>query len=495
MMRRATILLAAAVFAPLLQAQPTPIDQPATATQKGSVVRVNSSNQAYDFFRPWSKKAPVNRRGLGTVIGDGKVLVTAELVGNSNFVELEIPESGAKSTATIDVIDYEANLATLKPSDPAFLSRLQPLEVIPDVRVGDRLSVLQIESNGALVSTQALVTTVEVGRYALEDAGYLIFRMSCPLQYRDNSFTVPVVKENRLAAILMRYDNRSQTVEAISSPVLAHFLKEALHPPYQGFPRAGIGFASTRDPQLRRYTKLGDNDGGVYVTQVEAGGPAARVGVQEGDVLLAIDDKPVDSDGNYNHPIFGKLSITHLTTTEAYSGQKVTLTLLRDGQRRQVPMELFRRPVEDYVIEPYTIGKPPKFMIVGGLVFQELTRQYLREWGTNWAKEAPQKFVYFDRFQSDLFPDKRKLVFLSQVMPTRDTVGYEQLNYLIVDKFNGQEIHSMGDLAKAVEKPLEGFHKIEFHDDPHEIFLDAKQVEEDAKELQRIYSLPTMQRL
>jgi hypothetical protein len=353
------------------------------------------------------------------------------------------------------------------------------------VKTGDYLSVLQLETNGTPVSTRALVTSVEVGKYALEDSGYLMFRMSCPLQFRENSFTLPIVKENRLAAFLMRYDSRSQTVDAISSPVIGHFLAEAQHQPYKGFPRAGISFSSTRDPQLRRYMKLQDSDGGVYINQVDQNGPAAKAGVKQGDVLVAIGDKQVDPDGNYLHP----------TTTEAYCGQHVTMTLIRSGDRKQLNVELFRRSSEDYVVEPYTIGKPPRFYILGGLVFQELTRQYLREWGTNWLKDAPQRLVYYDRFQSDLFPEKRKIVFLSQILPTQDTVGYEQLNNVVVTKLNGREILSLDDFAAAVKNPTDGYHKIELEEDPHEIYLDAKQVEEDAAQLQKTYSLPALQRL
>jgi len=333
------------------------------------------------------------------------------------------------------------------------------------------------------------------GKYALEDSGYLMFRMSCPLQFRENSFTLPIVKENRLAAFLMRYDSRSQTVDAISSPVIEHFLLEAQHQPYKGFPRAGIGFSPTRDPQLRRYMKLQDSDGGVYVNQVDQNGPAAKAGIKQGDVLVAIGDKQVDPDGNYLHPIYGKLSITHLTTTEAYCGQHVTMTVIRNGERKQLNVELFRRSCEDYVVEPYTIGKPPRFYILGGLVFQELTRQYLREWGTNWLKDAPQRLVYYDRFQSDLFPQKRKIVFLTQILPAQDTVGYEQLSNLVVKKLNGREILSLDDFAAAVKNPTNGYHKIELEEDPHEIYLDAKQVEEDAAQLQKTYSLPALQRL
>jgi len=473
----------------------TPKEEPAPPEQKCSVVRVNATNQTFDFFRPWSKLAPFSRRGLGAVIDGGKILVTAELVTSSNYIELEKSDGGEKSVATVDVIDYEANLATLTAADPKFLQNLQPLKTTTDVKTGDTLSVLQMESNGTPVSTKALVTSVEVGRYAIEDSGYLMFRLSCPLQFRENSFMLPIVKNDKLAAILMRYDNRSQTVDAIASPVIEHFLSAAAQVPYKGFPRAGIGFSPTRDPQLRRYLKLQDSDGGVYINQVDRNGPAAKSGIQEGDVLLAIDDKQVDPDGNYLHAIYGKLSITHLTTTEAYPGQKVVMTILRNGAREKISVELFRRSPGDYVVEPYSIGKAPKYYILGGLVFQELTRQYLREWGNNWLKDAPQRLVYYDRFQSDLFPEKRKIVFLSQILPTRDTVGYEQISNLVVKKLNGREILDLDQFAEAATHPVAGYHKIEFEDDPHQIYLDAGRVEQDAAELQKIYSLPALQHL
>src|ERR1700741_3705490 len=105
----------------VVAAEPTPKEAPAPAEQKGSVVRVNSTNQAYDFFRPWSKQAPFSRRGLGVLIDGDNILVTAELVANHDYIELERSDGGEKTTATVQVIDYEANLATLRSTDPKFL--------------------------------------------------------------------------------------------------------------------------------------------------------------------------------------------------------------------------------------------------------------------------------------------------------------------------------------------------------------------------------------
>jgi S1-C subfamily serine protease len=476
-------------------AVPTPKDKPVPELQKGSVVRVNSTNQQYDFFRPWNKKAPFNRRGIGAVIDGNEVVVAAELVANSNFIELEKPEGGERTSAQVVAIDHETNLALLKPTDDRFLQSLQPLGTDAAVKVGDQLSVIQLETNGTPVSTLATVTSAEVGRYVLEDYSYLLFKMSCPLQYRENSFTLPIVKDHKLAAILLRYDPRSQTVDAISGPVIQHFLQEAKNTPYRGFPRVGIAFSSLRDPVLRRYVKLPDSVGGVFVDSVERNSPAAKAGILPGDILLTIDGRQIDADGNYIHPVLGKLSVTHLTTTELYSGQTVTITVFRNGEQKDIPVELFRKSPQSYVIDPYVIDRAPRYLVLGGLVFEELSRQYLREWGSNWMKEAPQRFVYYDRFQSELFPEPRKLVFLSQVIPTQDTVGYEQLNYLILKRVNGREIRSLDDLAQAVRTPENGFQKIEFSEDPRVIYLDAGQTENTAKQLQALYALPALQRL
>ena len=86
-------------------------------------------------------------------------------------------------------------------------------------------------------------------------------------------------------------------------------------------------------------------------------------------------------------------------------------------------------------------------------------------------------------------------MFLTQILPTEDTVGYEQLSNLVVTKLNGREILSLDDFAKAAKNPLAGYHKIEFEEDPHEIYLDAKQVEEDSAQLQKTYSIPALRHL
>jgi hypothetical protein len=125
-----------------------------------------------------------------------------------------------------------------------------------------------------------------------------------------------------------------------------------------------------------------------------------------------------------------------------------------------------------------------------------LTRQYLREWGTNWLKDAPQRFVYLDRFQWELFPEgHRRVVILSQVLPVNGTIGYDDVGYLTVIKVNGKEVHSLDDLAGALQQPVDGFVKVETVEDPKQIELDANQARLDEPRLQENFAIPVLQRL
>jgi S1-C subfamily serine protease len=467
------------------------------STQKQlALVRVNVTGQSYDYFRPWQKKAPFSKRALGAVLSKGRVLVTADLVANQNYVELERAETGEKTAARVQVIDYEANLALLEPTEKAFLDGITPLEITADTVVGDRLAAWQLEPTGALLATEGLVTTVQMTQYPIDVGEFLTYRISIPMQYRENSYTVPLVKNNKLAGLLLRYDSRSQLLDAIPAPIITHFLKEADSQNYRGFPSAGFSFFPTRDPELREFAGEKGKGGGVYVTNVEPKTPAMKAGLQVGDIVTAVADREIDQNGNYVDPLHGKIEFTNLLTAHAYSGDVVPFRVERNGKPIQLNVTLEHRDAKDYVSPPYNLDQPPRYYVLGGLIFQELSRQYLKEWGPTWERSAPQRLVYFDRFQSELFPEgNRRVVILSQVLPADSTIGYDDLAYLTVTKVNGKEIKSLDDLAEAVKQPIAGFIKIETEEDPKQIELDAAQVAAEAPNLQENYGISSLQRL
>jgi S1-C subfamily serine protease len=470
---------------------------PGNKSKELSLVRVNVTGQPYDYFKPWQKKAPFSKRGLGAVLPGGRVIVTADLVSNQNYVELERAESGDKIGADVKVIDYEANLALLEPTDKKFLEGLSPLELAGDTAVGDRIAAWQLEPTGALVVTEGIVTTVQMMKYPVDLGQFLGYRISIPMQYRENSYTVPLVKNNKLAGLLLRFDPRTQVLDAIPAPIIAHFLKDAAKEHYGGFPSAGFSFFSTRDPQLRAYAGQTGKAAGVYVTAVEPHSPAEKAGLHPGDIVTEVGNNDVDQNGNYVDAFYGKLEFTNLLTSRAFSGDTVPLQIQRQGKPMTLSMTLEHRPAKDYVIPPYNIDQPPNYYILGGLIFQELSRQYLKEWGPNWQKEAPQRFVYLDRYQSELYPEgNRRVVIVSQVLPANNTIGYDDLAYLTVKSVNGKEVKSLGEFAEAVKQPLDGgFIKIDTEEDPKQLELETSSIADEAQSLQENYGISSLQRL
>src|SRR5437762_6979550 len=91
-------------------------------------------------------------------------------------------------------------------------------------------------------------------------------------------------------------------------------------------------------------------------------------------------------------------------------------------------------------------------------MLHERARQYLKEWGAAWQREAPQRLVYLDHFQSELFPDRnRRVVILSLVLPANSTIGYDELAYFTVTEVNGRGIKSLDDRAEAVKHATDDY--------------------------------------
>jgi len=476
--------------------QPTPVtEQRPAANGQPPVVRVNVASQSFNFSQPWRKNTPAIRQGLGVVLMDGRILVTAQLVADHTYIELEKPETALKAPAEVEVIDYDANLALLRAPAAEFLQSIPGARLDESVAVGERVDIIQLEPTGTPLRTPATITTVEVGPYPVDENAFLLYKLSVPLQSRENSFTVPAFKDGRLVGLLMRYDPRTQTADVVPAPVIHHFLQAAGTEPYAGFPRAGLTFSDTRDPQLRAYARLPNGQGGAYVTKVLPGSPAETAGIKVGDVLLQVDGRAIDQDGNYEDDRFGKISLAHYVSTALQAGQTIPIVVWRDGAEVALEGTLAPRDRSRMTSQPYIFDTAPDYVIVGGIVFSELSRQFLREWGPRWSEEAPFKLVYLDRFQNELPPDRGRIVFISSVLPGPNTLGYENLGYEVVEEVNGQPIRSLKDLADAVDAAEGKFHRIKLTEDPGLVVLDVEGSKNAEERIKAEYGLPALRHL
>lgn len=460
------------------------------ATASDALVRVTVTSQAYTFHRPWQQRRPITQTAIGVIVPGNRVLVTAMLVANHRYIELESVQTQKKVHAEVAVVDYEADLALLKPSDPSFLEGHRPMALCPPVASGEQLSIWQVKPDGDVVPGTSRVTSVELSAYT-QDNYFLTYRLNGSLQYAFNNQTLPVVMGNRLAGLVLRYDAGGQTIDVISTPVIQHFLQDAQNGQYQGFPKAGFHFGPTMDPQLRRYISIDKNLTGIYVQKVIKGGPADTAGLQAGDVIIRMGEYDISNTGQYKDPLYGKTSLIHLIRTGYFVGDAAPLQVYRKGQIIDLKVSLDHRQPDQYLVPPYIVDQAPDYLIVGGLVFQELSVSYLLEYGKDWTSRAPVHLVYYNENQDYLNADQRKkIVIISEVIPTPYSIGYEELNDLVVRSVNNRPIKKLTDVSKALQTPVDGFHKIEVDQNPGLLFLDPDQIDAIHKIIRERYRIP-----
>jgi S1-C subfamily serine protease len=460
-----------------------------------SIVRVHTTAQSWDFQHPWQKGKTVHSSSFGVVLNQNRILVLGTAVANAVFIEVEIPGSGAKARAQVATVDYLANLALLKCDNDEFLADMKPVSILRQLDEDDSCDVVQLQKNDELEVYEGRLSTTEVSRYPTGGGKFLIHRIKVDLGGTFTNGMAPLFRRGKLAGILMAYGEAQKIGIAIPPPVIHHFLDDVEDGSYAGFPEMGFEFVSLLDPALRRFVGMKNGEDGLFIAQVVPGTAADNAGLQVGDVLTGIDQVNVDKRGEYQDPDYGRIHIAHLIKCRHSAGDQVELHIVRGGQRLILPATLMAAAPDKWPVPPFSIDEPPSFIVVGGLVMQELTAPFFAPWGNDWNSKAPRHLSRLVRRQWDLAKPGQRFVVLSSILPSSFTTGYEPVHLKQLVNVNGIPIHSLKDVARALETPLAGFHHFEFADDyPGEIVLAATVLPQVDAEIRQSYRLPLLRR-
>ncbi len=464
-----------------------------------SLLKVNVTMQPWNQRIPWQKASPSSRRGLGVLLEGNRILVTAQMVADATYIELEKADTGYRLPAKVKAVDYDANLALLEPAQAVdgFFSGLKPMAVETNARIGDALQAWQLDRAGELILTPVTINKILTSRYVLETSFFLVYEAIGIIRSEANSFTLPVIKNGKLAGLLLNYDSKNQSASVLPGPIIAHFLKDMADGNYQGFPSLGVEYQQTLDEQFREYLGMTKGQSGVYISNVAKGGSAENIGVKEGDIILDMNGHAVDARGDYKDAQFGRLNMSHIVRGQAFVGDTVKIKVLREGKEQVLEGKLTRKAAKDFVVPPYLFDKGSNFLVMGGLIFQELSLPYLQSFGAEWESNAPLRLIFIARHTDEYEKQgRKKIVFLAGALPTRSTQGYERLGGLIITEVNGKPVNDLSDLDSAFKAPQEGLHKIEFEEAPKVIWLDAIMAESDnTRLLGGVYRLGNLKRI
>jgi serine protease Do len=316
-----------------------------------------------EFFRRFGAPVPENEGG-GTVtqrggsLGSGFIIsADGYIVTNNHVVAPARPDAVVEQiTVTLsDRTEYEAEVVGRDTATDIAVLKITPTGRLPFVRFGD--------SNGVRVGDWVVAIGNPFGLGGTVTAGI-----------------VSALHRNINAGLYDRYIQTDASINSgnsggpmfdLNGNVIG--INTALISPTGG--NVGIGFAIPADQiqpvveSLRRGERvrrgyigvsLQDIDEGVaaalgiernrgeLIRTVTPGGPAARAGIEQGDVVISVAGRPVTPDE----------SLAYLVSQQPI-GSRIPLEVIRDGRRRTVTVAIAERPTDEQLAREAGVEPEP----------------------------------------------------------------------------------------------------------------------------------------
>lgn len=275
--------------------------------------------------------------GLGSGViasPDGYIITNNHVIEDADEITVSVADEKKKYTAKVVGADPRTDIAVLK-IEATGLSAITFGESAK-LRVGD--IVLAIGSPLALRQSVSMGIVSAVGRGGLGIVNYENFIQTDAAINMGNSGGPLVDAEGRLVGINTAISSRTGGNEGVGFSVPSDLAREV----YDKIRKEGhvvrgyLGISlQDLDPELAQ--ELGvKSEQGALVTEVLPKTPAAEAGIKNGDVILAVNGKPL-ADSRALQFAIGDLA----------PGTKVELTAMRSGQEEKISVKLAQLPDED----------------------------------------------------------------------------------------------------------------------------------------------------
>ena len=470
---------------------------PAAAARRESydlnVVSLSVTYQSWNEDRPWAKTRPGVRTASAVVVEGSRLLTTAQMVEDATFIQADKFGRSSRAHPRVFFVDREVDLALLAVDDPAFFADLKAAPLAEHTPTAGTLRSVRWRDQ-QLESAASRVKGFLVEESSLGHVEHPFLTVQTDLNA--GGWAEPVFADGRLVGITV--SQNEQRGRVIPIEIVARFLEKASHPgTYRPFPVFGTLWQINTDPAVAAWLGQSGEPRGILIRQVPWGSSGCGV-LKPWDILLSIDGRPIDSEGFFAHPRFGQLRFPAIFVVDRVPGDVVAIQVLRSRRVIDLKMPLRAYPAAQALIPSQSGPEPPPYLVAGGLVFRELTADYLRTWGSEWPSDAPLRLIglyNIERFAQA--PERRRIILLKSVLPSSYTIGYHGLEDLPIEAVNGQAVDSLEDVVEALRRPADGLHTIvlEPNGDRREIVLDAEGMEAATAQIMEEFHVPQAVRL
>lgn len=458
---------------------------------KNAVVKIYTVYNSHHYHDPWQTRGQQQAQGSGCVISGQRILTNAHVVSDQTFMQVRRSGQVKKYTATVEIVGHDCDLAILKVADPDFFAGITPLELGDLPSVQDRIVVLGYPQGGDTLSfTEGVVSRIEHHEYLHSQANLLTGQIDAPINVGNSGG--PVLRDNRIVGVAFQnmagasYENIGYMVP---TPVIRHFLQDIADGQYDGFPELGLSMQKLENPDLRRMFLLAENESGALVNKIYPDSPAEGI-VAENDILLSIEGKKIENDGTIEFRP-GERTYLGYEWQKKQLAETLNLKVSRNGERLDLQIPLTKTIGFERLVPSRQYDRPADYLIVGGLVFEPLTLNYLQEYGTgqSWSQNAPKELLnYYMHVEPK--DDQRQVVLLVKVLADEINIGYHSFVNGVIRTINGKPISTMKDVVSAFASNQEPFHVIE-DTRGYRLVLDRQKTIEQSQAILDRYQIPS----
>lgn len=440
-----------------------------------SVIKVFASHCQPNYSQPWCSDAQTSSTSTAWPIrlrdGALRLITNAHSVEHAALVQVKRHNHEQKWLARVLCIGPDCDLAILEVPSPEFWKGLQPLDVFPGLpELQDDVRVVGYPTGGESLSvTQGVVSRIDLVEYA--QSGVVLLGIQIDAAINSGNSGGPVVDSdgNCIGVAFQNLSGDEDGAEnigyVIPSEVVLHFLEDYnRHGGFTGFGTAGFSYQPLESPTMREALGLTKGQSGVRVKAVDPAGPSAGI-LREHDVLLRIDGQQVGNDGTVTFER-GRVPFNYVLH-KRFKGEPCQMQLLRpaekpDGKIQKISVEITVQRGKTLVNSdaggPH--GQPgcvaPRYIIAAGLVIVPLTVPFLESaFGENYASERPAELSaeLLSLSESGVRESQgHEALVLVSVLASEITIGYSDMEYEILESFNGNKVENLKHLGDLLDK-------------------------------------------
>ncbi len=305
--------------------------------------------------------------GLGSgvlVSPDGLIVTNAHVVEGAEYIQITLSDRRSYKAAIVGV-DEKTDLAVLRVEADGL--PWVPLGDSSVLRAGE--VVLAVGNPFGLNQTVTMGIISGVGRQGVGISDYEDFIQTDAAINPGNSGGAMVNTRGELIGVNTAIFTQSGGYEGIGFAIPTNLVKSVLDSlvKHGRVVRGWLGVSIQEiTPELADQFEL-PSPKGALVTNVVAHGPAAAAGLRRGDVILAINDQPVDT-----------LSKLRLLVAGTEVGSRVPVRIQRDGRPMTVQVTLGELPEEVATLEQAPVD-PGYDNVLAGLTVGEINRETVRQ--------------------------------------------------------------------------------------------------------------------